>query len=178
MTHSSSGRGSGRAALVAAIVAAIVGAGVSALLVNIFERKEEARRPFAEVVEMSKAIMPSVPVEPRSGGVETGNQPFDVQFVVVGAPPGAQAAINACESYLETTFARTRLALPIVVNVSFGDLGTSTLGSTGPAVADIAFDDDTRLKGDQGDNGLFFAGYIWFGDELDIDDFGDGWWWW
>ncbi len=53
MTHSSSGRGSGRGALVAVIVAALVGAGVSALLVNIFERKEEARRPYVEVVEIT-----------------------------------------------------------------------------------------------------------------------------
>lgn len=44
-------------------------------------------------------------------------------------------------------------------------------------LADVAFDDDTRLNGDHGDNGLFFAGYIWFGDELDIHDFGDDWWW-
>ena len=44
-------------------------------------------------------------------------------------------------------------------------------------LADISFDDDTRLDGAHGDNGLFFAGYIWFGDELDIRDFGDDWWW-
>jgi len=44
-------------------------------------------------------------------------------------------------------------------------------------LADVAFDDDTRLDGAHGDNGLFFAGYIWFGDELDIHDFGDDWWW-
>ena len=44
-------------------------------------------------------------------------------------------------------------------------------------LADISFDDDTSLDGDHGDNGLFFAGYIWFGDELDIRDFADDWWW-
>jgi hypothetical protein len=44
-------------------------------------------------------------------------------------------------------------------------------------LADVSFDDDTRLDGSNGDNGLFFAGYIWFGDELDIRDFGDDWWW-
>jgi hypothetical protein len=44
-------------------------------------------------------------------------------------------------------------------------------------LADMAFDDDTHLAGEHGDNALFFAGWIWFGDELDIDDFGDDWWW-
>jgi hypothetical protein len=44
-------------------------------------------------------------------------------------------------------------------------------------LADIAFDNDTRLDGDHGDNGLFFAGYIWFGDELDIHHFANDWWW-
>jgi hypothetical protein len=44
-------------------------------------------------------------------------------------------------------------------------------------LADISFDDDTSLDGSSGANGLFFAGYVWFGDELDIRDFGDDWWW-
>ncbi len=43
----------GRGALVALVVAALVGAGVSALLVNIFERKQEARNPFFRVVELT-----------------------------------------------------------------------------------------------------------------------------
>ena len=43
----------GRGVLAAMLVAAVVGAGVSALLVNIFERKQEGRNPFYRVVELS-----------------------------------------------------------------------------------------------------------------------------
>jgi nitrite reductase (cytochrome c-552) len=43
----------GRGILIVALVAAVVGAGVSALLVNIFERKQEARNPFYRVVELT-----------------------------------------------------------------------------------------------------------------------------
>ncbi len=46
-------RMAGRGALVAVVVAALVGAGVSALLVNIFERKQESRRPYVQVVELT-----------------------------------------------------------------------------------------------------------------------------
>ncbi len=46
-------RMTGRGALVAVVVAALVGAGVSALLVNIFERKQEARKPYVQVVEIT-----------------------------------------------------------------------------------------------------------------------------
>jgi hypothetical protein len=45
-------------------------------------------------------------------------------------------------------------------------------------VVDVAFDDDTRLDGEQGSNALWLDGWIWFGDDVDIDDFGDGWFWW
>ena len=55
-TPSDRTRGAGRVALVALVVAALVGAGVSALLVNIFERKQEARRPFVQVVELNDDI--------------------------------------------------------------------------------------------------------------------------
>src|SRR5262245_8431359 len=41
-----------RVALVAALVATLVTAGVLALLVNIFERKQEARNPFYRVVDL------------------------------------------------------------------------------------------------------------------------------
>lgn len=39
--------------LVTAVVAALVAAGTAALLVNIFERKQEARNPFYRVVELT-----------------------------------------------------------------------------------------------------------------------------
>lgn len=45
--------GVGRGVLVALVAAAVVGAGVSALLVNIFERKQEAKNPFYRVVELT-----------------------------------------------------------------------------------------------------------------------------
>src|SRR5512147_2940733 len=45
--------GIGRMILIAALVAAGVGALITALLVNIFERKEEARNPFFRVVELT-----------------------------------------------------------------------------------------------------------------------------
>jgi nitrite reductase (cytochrome c-552) len=48
------GRGPlGRGMLAALVVAAAVGAGVSALLVNIVERKQEGRNPFHRVVELT-----------------------------------------------------------------------------------------------------------------------------
>jgi nitrite reductase (cytochrome c-552) len=46
-------RGSLRIAVAAAVVAAIVSAGLAALLVNIFERKQEARNPFMRVVDVT-----------------------------------------------------------------------------------------------------------------------------
>lgn len=47
------------------------------------------------------------------------------------------------------------------------------------ALSDIAFDDDTELDGEHGDNALWYAGYIWFGHDVDIDGFwdDDDWWW-
>jgi len=39
--------------VVALIVAAVVGAGVSALLVNIVERKQEGRNPYHRVVKLT-----------------------------------------------------------------------------------------------------------------------------
>jgi len=44
-------------------------------------------------------------------------------------------------------------------------------------LADVAVNDDTDLDGENGDDALVFSGYIWFGDDLDIDGFGDDWWW-
>ncbi len=46
------GPGLGRTILVAGLVAAAAGAGATALLVNIFERKQEARKPYVRVVEL------------------------------------------------------------------------------------------------------------------------------
>ena len=46
------GPGLGRTILVASLVAAVVGTGVTALLVNIFERKQEGRNPFYRVVDL------------------------------------------------------------------------------------------------------------------------------
>jgi len=43
----------GRGMLLALVVAAVVGAGVSALLVNIVERKQEGRNPYSRVVEIT-----------------------------------------------------------------------------------------------------------------------------
>jgi hypothetical protein len=44
-------------------------------------------------------------------------------------------------------------------------------------LADVTVDDDTHLDGENGDDVLIFDGFIWFGDDLDIDGFGDDWWW-
>jgi large repetitive protein len=47
------------------------------------------------------------------------------------------------------------------------------------SLGDASIGDDTHLDGgDEDDNGLVLYGYLWFGDELDIDDFGDDDWWW
>ena len=43
----------GRGMLLALVVAAAVGAGVSALLVNIVERKQEGRNPYHQAVELT-----------------------------------------------------------------------------------------------------------------------------
>ena len=48
-----SGSGFWRGAVLAAIVAAVFGAGATALLVNIFEKKQEAKNPFFRVVELT-----------------------------------------------------------------------------------------------------------------------------
>ncbi len=47
-------QGRARTVLIAIVVAAVVGAGVTALLVNIFERKQEAKNPFYRVVELTE----------------------------------------------------------------------------------------------------------------------------
>ena len=44
-------------------------------------------------------------------------------------------------------------------------------------LADVAFDDDTHVDGEEGDDAAFLYGYIWFGDDVDFDDFDDDWWW-
>jgi nitrite reductase (cytochrome c-552) len=46
-------RSTGRLVAYAAVAAAVAAAGVTALLVNIFERKQEARNPFFRVVELT-----------------------------------------------------------------------------------------------------------------------------
>jgi nitrite reductase (cytochrome c-552) len=46
-------RSTARVVLITAVVAALAAAGVTALLVNIFERKQEARNPFFRVVELT-----------------------------------------------------------------------------------------------------------------------------
>lgn len=47
---------SSRLIFMTALVAALAAAGVTALLVNIFERKQEARTPFVQVVELNDEI--------------------------------------------------------------------------------------------------------------------------
>jgi hypothetical protein len=44
-------------------------------------------------------------------------------------------------------------------------------------LADVAVDDDVEIDGEDGDDDLVFAGYIWIEDDLDVDGFGDDWWW-
>lgn len=44
-------------------------------------------------------------------------------------------------------------------------------------LADVVIDDDTDLDGDDGDDLLVLSGYVWFEDDLDVDGFGDDWWW-
>src|SRR3712207_108958 len=48
------GRWKGRTVALAIVITALVTIGVSALLVNIFERKQEARNPFFRVVELDE----------------------------------------------------------------------------------------------------------------------------
>ena len=56
-THDDRGRRGGwRLVLLVALVAAAAAAGATALLVNIFERKQEARNPFYRVVELDDTI--------------------------------------------------------------------------------------------------------------------------
>jgi hypothetical protein len=43
-------------------------------------------------------------------------------------------------------------------------------------LADVGVDDDTHLDGDDGDDLLVLWEFLWFGDDLDIDGFDDGWW--
>ena len=43
---------------------------------------------------------------------------------------------------------------------------------------DVTVDDHAHLDGDDGNDALFLYGYLWFGDDLDIDGFGDDDWWW
>jgi nitrite reductase (cytochrome c-552) len=45
-----------RVVLLTAVTAAIAAAAVTALLINIFERKQEARNPFYRVVELNDEI--------------------------------------------------------------------------------------------------------------------------
>jgi nitrite reductase (cytochrome c-552) len=53
-THEPRRRWSGtRALVIAAVASALVTLGVVALLVNIFEHKQEARNPFFRVVELT-----------------------------------------------------------------------------------------------------------------------------
>jgi nitrite reductase (cytochrome c-552) len=51
--RSDSGKSKSRTLLLAVVVTALVTLGVAALLVNIFERKQEARNPFFRVVEIT-----------------------------------------------------------------------------------------------------------------------------
>jgi hypothetical protein len=37
-------------------------------------------------------------------------------------------------------------------------------------------DDDTDVDGESGDDAVVFAGYVWIGDDLDVDGFDDVWW--
>jgi hypothetical protein len=41
-------------------------------------------------------------------------------------------------------------------------------------LVDVAVGDDVELDGQNGDNFVVFAGYIWIGDDLDLDGFDDG----
>lgn len=45
-------------------------------------------------------------------------------------------------------------------------------------LASVEVDDDAHLDGEDGDDLLFFDGYVWFDDDLDIDGFDDDDWWW
>jgi nitrite reductase (cytochrome c-552) len=55
------GTGRGRTILLAAIAAALAAAATAALLVNIFERKQEARNPFFRVVDLdSRSVDPAL----------------------------------------------------------------------------------------------------------------------
>src|SRR6185369_1628880 len=53
MEKNMANRGGFKTVLITAVVAALAAAGVTALLVNIFERKQEARNPFYRVVQLT-----------------------------------------------------------------------------------------------------------------------------
>jgi hypothetical protein len=66
------------------------------------------------------------------------------------------------------------------VSVVFTEIGNDArifLGSDEDLLfmADVAVYDDTDLDGEDGDDWLGLAGYIWFDDELDIDGFDGDW---
>src|SRR6185369_7478442 len=53
MEKNMANRGGWKTILITAAIAALAAAGVTALLVNIFERKQEARNPFYRVVQLT-----------------------------------------------------------------------------------------------------------------------------
>ena len=57
------------------------------------------------------------------------------------------------------------------VDVHLGD------GDDDVVLDDVAFHEDTHLDGEDGDDDVFFYGYTWFGDGLELDGFGDDDWW-
>jgi hypothetical protein len=66
-----------------------------------------------------------------------------------------------------------------IVSTEIGDDARVYLGSDEDVLvlADVAVYDDTDLDGDDGDDWLYFYGYVWFDDDLSIDGFNDDWWW-
>ena len=60
-SSASSGRGRRRLLLIAAVLAAVVTFGVTALLVTIFEHRQEARTPFVRIVDVNEVSTDPVP---------------------------------------------------------------------------------------------------------------------
>ncbi|MFH1419477.1 MAG: NF038122 family metalloprotease, partial [Planctomycetota bacterium] len=71
----------------------------------------------------------------QDGGPRDGGEPrsgLDIVFNVSGDPPGAQAAIDAVEAYIESVFSDP---ITVTINLSFSDLPSGVLGWTSVSYA-------------------------------------------